>query len=227
MVRLSIVIPTLNQAGEVRKSLSSLQRLRAQHHEVIVVDGGSDDRTQELARSLADYVIQSARGRSRQMNAGAALASGEILIFLHADTQLPEGVDRYLSSAMVRSGRDWGRFDVRLSGSHRLFRLIEWLMNLRSRVTGIATGDQAIFIRRDLFSEIGGFPEIDLMEDIAISRALKHHGPPLCLKACVVASSRRWEQYGIFRTVVKMWYLRMAYMLGADPSKLSQQYDRV
>ncbi|MFB3083725.1 MAG: TIGR04283 family arsenosugar biosynthesis glycosyltransferase [Gammaproteobacteria bacterium] len=227
MVRLSIVIPTLNQAGEVRKSLSSLQRLRAQHHEVIVVDGGSDDRTQELARSLADYVIQSARGRSRQMNAGAALASGEILIFLHADTQLPEGVDRYLSSVMVRSGRDWGRFDVRLSGSHRLFRLIEWLMNLRSRVTGIATGDQAIFIRRDLFSEIGGFPEIDLMEDIAISRALKHHGPPLCLKACVVASSRRWEQYGIFRTVVKMWYLRMAYMLGADPSKLSQQYDRV
>ncbi|MEE8264643.1 MAG: TIGR04283 family arsenosugar biosynthesis glycosyltransferase [Gammaproteobacteria bacterium] len=227
MVRLSIVIPTLNQAGEVRKSLFSLQRLRAQHHEVIVVDGGSDDRTQELARSLADYVIQSARGRSRQMNAGAALASGEILIFLHADTQLPEGVDRYLSSAMVTTGRDWGRFDVRLSGSHRLFRLIEWLMNLRSRVTGIATGDQAIFIRRDLFSEIGGFPEIDLMEDIAISRALKHHGPPLCLRTCVVASSRRWEQYGIFRTIVKMWYLRMAYMLGADPSKLSQQYDRV
>ncbi|MCI0399699.1 MAG: TIGR04283 family arsenosugar biosynthesis glycosyltransferase [Gammaproteobacteria bacterium] len=227
MSRLSVIIPTLNQADEISGMLCPLQSLRARHHEVIVVDGGSDDGMRDAARGLADSVILGTRGRGRQMNAGAALATGEILIFLHADTRLPEGVDRFLPLAMAESARDWGRFDVRLSGSHRIFRLIESLMNLRSRLTGIATGDQAIFIRRHLFTQIGGFPEIDLMEDIAISHVLKCHGRPLCLRQRVVTSSRRWEQYGIFRTIIKMWYLRLAYMLGADPSDLAEQYDQI
>lgn len=222
--RLSVIVPVLNEAPAIAGALAALQPLRAQGHEVIVVDGGSDDGTVALAQAGADRVIAAARGRARQMNAGAATARGDVLLFLHADTRLPPRADRLIVEALAHRG--WGRFDVRLSGRQPMLRVIERAMNWRSRLTGIATGDQAIFVRRDRFEAVGGFPGIPLMEDIALSRRLKAFGPPRCLAARVVTSSRRWEAGGIARTVLLMWRLRLAYFLGADPARLAQRYAR-
>jgi len=222
--RLSIVIPTLNERETIGAALAALQPLRERGCEVIVVDGGSADGTADLARPLADAVLSSQPGRARQQNAGAAAASGETLLFLHADTRLPEGAEVLVEDGLRRAGRGWGRFDVRLSGRHPMLRVIGWMMNLRSRLTGIATGDQAIFVRRERFREIGGFPGIPLMEDVALSKMLKRRGPPLCLREAAVTSSRRWEQRGVWRTMVLMWRLRLAYWLGADPTLLADRY---
>ncbi len=222
--RISIVVPALNEAGGIRASLAALQPLRARGHEVIVVDGGSTDGTMELAAPLADRVVAAARGRAVQQNAGAAAASGDILLFLHADTTLPQGADALVLDGLRRSGRGWGRFDVRLSGRHPLLRVVERMIGLRSRLSGIATGDQAIFVRREWFRRAGGFPELPLMEDVAITRALKRLGPPLPLRARVTTSSRRWEERGIVRTILLMWRLRWAYFLGADPADLARRY---
>ena len=224
--KISIIIPILNEAEVISQTLSALQPLRARGHEVIVVDAGSKDASLMKSQPLADRVVQSPEGRSRQMNAGASIATGEILLFLHADTFLPEGADHLIISRMKQDDRIWGHFDVRLSGNHPLFRIIEHLMNLRSRLTGIATGDQGIFVRKETFESTGGFPEIDLMEDISLSILLKKYGHPLCLWQRVLASSRRWEKNGIFRTVLLMWYLRMAYFLGVDPHYLAGLYRR-
>lgn len=158
------------------------------------------------------------------MNAGSKVARGEVLLFLHADTFLPEGADKLIIDGLNQQGKSWGRFDVRLSGRHFLLRITEWLMNWRSRLTGITTGDQGIFVQRKLFEAVGGFPEIDLMEDIALSKTLKRQGRPLCLRHRVLTSSRRWEKNGIFRTIVLMWFLRLAYLLGADARSLAQFY---
>ena len=223
---ISFIIPVLNEGALIARSLSALQPLRSQGHEIIVVDGGSEDSSPAISRPLADRVILTPAGRSRQMNAGAREARGEILLFLHVDTRLPEGADLVILSEMKRHRKTWGRFDVRLSGRHPLFRVVECLMNWRSRLSGIATGDQGIFVRREAFHSAGGFPEIDLMEDIALSRLLKKSGPPLCLRQKVVTSSRRWEKNGILRTVLLMWRLRMAYSLGADPKELARRYQR-
>jgi rSAM/selenodomain-associated transferase 2 len=225
--KISLIIPILNEAEIIAQSLSALQPLRSHGHEVVVVDGGSSDASQTLSRPLADRVILGPLSRSLQMNAGARVASGEILLFLHADTSLPEGADFFLISRMKQYGRVWGHFDVRLSGNHPLFRVIENLMNWRSRFFGIATGDQGIFVGREIFLAIGGFPEIALMEDIALSRILKKVGPPLCLSQRVVTSSRRWEKNGILRTVLLMWRLRLAYFLGAEPQDLARRYERL
>jgi rSAM/selenodomain-associated transferase 2 len=191
---------------------------------VIVVDGGSSDATAELARPLADVVLHAERGRARQQNAGAQVAGGEILLFLHADTRLPPGAERMIVEGLARCGRGWGRFDVRLSGRHPLLVITEHLISLRSRLTGIATGDQAIFVRRDWFEQAGAYPDIPLMEDLALSRALKRRGRPLCLWQRVTTSSRRWEQKGIVRTILLMWRLRLAYYRGADPGELARRY---
>ena len=223
-MRVSIIIPTLNEAAAIAQTLQPLQELRGRGHQVVVVDGGSTDVTLEIARPLADSVISSAPGRARQQNAGAQAAAGEVLLFLHADTLLPRDADDLLIDGLRARGRGWGRFDVRLSGRHLLLRVVERMMNLRSRVTGIATGDQAIFVRRDWFQRAGGFPEIRLMEDVALSHALRRMGPPLCLRERVVTSSRRWEQRGIARTILLMWRLRAAYALGADPARLAERY---
>ena len=223
---ISFIIPVLNEGPLIAHSLSALQPLRPQGHEIIVVDGGSEDSSPFISQPLADRVILSPAGRSRQMNAGAREARGEIFLFLHVDTRLPEGADLLILSEMKRHRRIWGRFDVRLSGRHPLFRVVECLMNWRSRLSGIATGDQGIFVRREAFQSVGGFPEIDLMEDIALSRLLKKSGPPLCLRQKVVTSSRRWEKNGILRTVLLMWRLRLAYSLGADPKELARRYRR-
>ena len=217
--RLSIVIPALNEAAGIRRALQALAPLRRRGHEVIVVDGGSNDGTPQLAAELCDRLVVSTPGRARQMNAGARAARGAILLFLHADTSLPPLADRAVTDALA--GKLWGRFDVRIEGRHRLLAVIAWSMNLRSRLSGIATGDQAIFVRRAAFP---GFPEIPLMEDIAFSKAMKRRGAPACLRLRVRTSGRRWEARGVLRTVLLMWRLRLEYALGADPARLARRY---
>ena len=224
-VRLSIIIPALNESRVLQANLPHLQPLRNSGHEVILVDGGSTDDTLAMAKSMVDRLVHTSQGRASQMNAGANVASGGIFLFLHADTLLPDAADDMVVQSMQGAEASWGRFDVILSGSDRLFRAVEFLMNVRSRVTGIATGDQAMFVNRRLFEAVSGFPEIPLMEDIALSRSLKKISPPLCLRHRVTTSSRRWEQRGILRTVVLMWCLRCAYALGTDPRRLARIYD--
>jgi rSAM/selenodomain-associated transferase 2 len=223
---LSIIVPCLNEAEGIGATLAALAPLRARGSEVIVVDGGSTDGTALRAAPHADCVVSAPRGRASQMNAGAARARGEILLFLHADTLLPESADALIVDGLKRSRRGWGRFDVAISGRSHLLRVVAWLMNARSRLTGIATGDQAIFVTRTLFTAAGGYPEIALMEDIALSRRLKRFGAPLCLRHRLTASGRRWEKRGVVRTILLMWRLRLAYRLGADPAKLAVRYDR-
>jgi rSAM/selenodomain-associated transferase 2 len=218
-MKLSIVIPALNEAGEIGACLQALAPLRGRGHEVIVADGGSDDGTPAFARSLCDRVIDAPRGRASQMNAGARAAGGEALVFLHADTRLPALSDELISNAL--KSRLWGRFDVTIEGRHRLLGVVACAMNLRSRLTGIATGDQAIFVRRDAFA---GFPQIALMEDIAFSKAMKRRGAPACLRERVTTSGRRWERRGVLRTIVLMWRLRLLYFLGAHPEDLARRY---
>jgi len=221
--RLSIIIPCLNEAGVVDCLLESLQPLRQAGHEVIIVDGGSRDATVQIAEPLVDQLLHSAPGRAGQMNAGAAAANGALLWFLHADTALPVGAEKAVLSG-IASGAIWGRFDVRLSGRHPLLRMVAFMMNLRSRWMGIATGDQAIFVRRDAFDEVGGFPDIPLMEDIVLSKRLKRAGKPYCVRLRLITSSRRWETRGIFHTIVLMWWLRLLFALGASPGQLARWY---
>ena len=224
---LSIIVPCLNEAEGIAGTLSALAPLRSRGAEVIVVDGGSSDGTVERAAPHADSVFSARRGRASQMNAGAARARGEILLFLHADTHLPESADALIVEGLQRLRRGWGRFDVAISGSHPLLRVVAWLMNARSRLTGIATGDQAIFVTRSLFTAAGGYPDIALMEDIALCKRLKRFGPPLCVRHRLTASGRRWEKHGVVRTILLMWRLRLAYWLGADPRKLAVRYDKI
>ncbi|MBI4988832.1 MAG: TIGR04283 family arsenosugar biosynthesis glycosyltransferase [Rhodocyclales bacterium] len=220
---LSIVVPALNESACIEAALAALAPLRARGAEIIVVDGGSTDGTAALAQPHAARVIAAPRGRAPQMNAGAAAARGDVLLFLHADTRLPADADRLVETALAQ-GAVWGRFDVAIEGRHLLLPLIARLMNLRSRLTGIATGDQAMFMRRDAFAACGGFPSIPLMEDIAMSRALGRLGRPACLRHRVRTSGRRWEKHGVLRTVLLMLRLRLAYFFGADPARLAQRY---
>ena len=224
MIALSIIVPTLNEADGIVAHLTALQPLRRRGSEVIVVDGGSVDDTPKLAAPLADQVIVARCGRGAQMNAGSRYARGDVLVFLHADTRLPEHADSLLTKALVDERWVWGRFDVTIEGTHPLLRLVAWSMNGRSRLTGIVTGDQALFLRREVFAQVGGFPELPLMEDIALSRRLKCLGRPLCLSQRVITSGRRWEQRGVLRTIVLMWRLRAWYWLGADASRLAKTY---
>ena len=225
MTWISIIVPVLNEAQGISESLAALAPLRARGHEVIVVDGGSSDKTPDLARRAADRVVSAPRGRASQMNAGAALARGEVLVFLHADTRLPEGAGARILQGLAASGRAWGRFDVRIEGASVFLPVIAFFMNLRSRATGIATGDQAIFVRREAFERAGRFPSLELMEDIALSRSLKRFSRPLCLADKAVTSGRRWERHGVLRTVLLMAWLRLAFFLGAPPAKLVRLYD--
>ncbi|MFZ2155973.1 MAG: TIGR04283 family arsenosugar biosynthesis glycosyltransferase [Bradyrhizobium sp.] len=221
---LSIIIPTLNEQQTIETSLSALQPLRRRGVEVIVVDGGSEDNSIRLACPLCDNAIIAKRGRASQMNAGARQSTGDILLFLHSDTVLPEGALEAINHAFMAPGCVWGRFDVKIDSPLRLLNGVAFMMNLRSRWTGIATGDQAIFVTRDAFERIGGFPAVSLMEDIALSKSLKRLSPPACIRAKVTTSGRRWERNGIVRTILLMWRLRLAYFLGAAPSRLAEQY---
>lgn len=219
---ISIIVPVLNEEKKLPDLLSHLQVFREQGHELIIVDGGSNDNSLMLAQMSADNVIVSRKGRAIQMNSGASVARGEVLLFLHSDTFLPETALNTIEDFVQDSF--WGRFDVRLSSNKFIFRIIESLINIRSRLTSINTGDQAIFIESQLFNVVGGFPEIALMEDIAISKKLKNIIPPICLKQKVISSSRRWEKRGVIATVFLMWKLRLYYYFGVSPEKLNQLY---
>lgn len=221
---LSIILPVLNEAALIEARLRALALLRIAGAQIIVADGGSADDTALIAAPHCDAVILAPRGRASQMNAGALQAHGEVLLFLHADTRLPEGAMALVLEGLAQTPAAWGRFDVRIEGSSRLLPVVAMLMNLRSRFTGIATGDQAIFIRRSAFEALGGFPDLALMEDIAMSRALKTISAPLCLRAKVVTSGRRWDRNGALRTILLMWRLRLAFRLGANPNELARRY---
>jgi len=219
---ISIIIPVLNEEGSIEALLQQLQGIRQQGHEVIVVDGGSVDETVSISKLLSDKVIVSGLGRAIQMNEGASHSKNEVLWFLHADTLIPDNAIKYIYQAL--SNKSWGRFNIHLSGKNILFRIIESMMNLRSCLTGIATGDQGIFINKILFNKIGGFPGIPLMEDIAISKILKRFSRPACVKEKLITSSRRWEKNGILSTVFLMWKLRFLFWLGVSADKIAVQY---
>jgi rSAM/selenodomain-associated transferase 2 len=223
MGRLTIVIPVLNEAAIIVAALRALAPLRVRGAEIIVADGGSHDRTAQLAKPFAARVITVWRGRSAAMNAGAALGTGDALLFLHADTTLPDGADRLIDAALAR--RAWGRFDLRIAGRHPLLAVVARMINGRSRLTGVATGDQAIFVSRKAFEAVGGFPDLPLMEDIAISRRLKRLCRPYCIATPAVTSGRRWEHNGVLRTILLMWRLRLSYYLGVEPALLAELYD--
>ncbi|EXI87131.1 MAG: Poly-beta-1,6-N-acetyl-D-glucosamine synthase [Candidatus Accumulibacter regalis] len=220
---LSLILPVLNEAPTLATQLAQLQCLRARGAELLVVDGGSSDGTLALAADGADRLLDSPRGRALQMNAGARASRGEVLLFVHADTTLPRDADALIRAAIV-GGATWGRFDVTIASRHRLLRIVAAMMNWRSRLTGIATGDQAIFVRREAFLAVGAFPELALMEDIALCKRLKAIASPACLRARVSTSGRRWEKHGVLRTIVLMWRLRASYFLGADPAQLALRY---
>lgn len=221
---LSVILPVLNEAAHIAPILSALAPLRRRGAEVIVVDGGSDDATLAQARPHADTVVMSARGRAAQMNAGARLAHGRVLLFLHADTRLPPQADEQIRRALADESHDWGRFDIRIQGADRLLPIIAGLINCRSRLTGIATGDQGLFVTRCAFDRVGGFPRQALMEDIELCRRLKRLSRPVCLRATATTSGRRWEQSGALRTIALMWALRLGYYCGAPPARLARWY---
>lgn len=220
---LSVIVPVWMEAASVVDTLEALAPVRALGHEVIVVDAGSSDGTAERARPLCDRVVQSEKGRAAQMNAGAAVAKGDLLLFLHADTRLPSNALEQLT-AFFESRRAWGRFDVQLSGTRPLFRVIAWFMNQRSRLTGICTGDQALFVRRDVFEALAGFAPLPLMEDVEFSRRLRLVSRPYCIREPVVTDSRRWQKHGAWRTIFLMWRLRWRYWRGESPESLAQVY---
>ena len=220
---ISVIIPVFNEGEILLSALRSFQTLRQQECELILVDGGSDHLPEAQVKALTDQFIVTKRpGRAAQMNAGASKAKGDLLWFLHLDSRLPENAVEALRHHTGMNS--WGRFDLQLSGNHPMLRLVEWMINLRSRVTGIATGDQGIFISRLLYERVNGFPDIALMEDVAICRRLKRVTKPVNLHERLCTSSRRWEREGIIKTILLMWWLRFAFALGADPSRLAKIY---
>ncbi len=219
----AVIIPVLNDAAALEHCLALLQPLRQQGLEVIVVDGGSNDESTALAGPLADQVLVSEPGRAVQMNSGARVTQREWLVFLHADSQLPaEFPDVVLAWRYSRVS--WGYFALRLSGRGLPLRIVEWCINQRSWLTGVGTGDQCLFARRELFAQVGGYPEIPLMEDVALCKRLRKHSRPLWVSRAVTTSSRRWEERGVFSTIWLMWRLRFAYFCGADPQRLAEKY---
>jgi rSAM/selenodomain-associated transferase 2 len=221
-MRLSVIVPTLDEEATIASTLAHARR--PGDVELVIVDGGSRDETVHVARPLADRVLDAPRGRAAQMNAGAAAARGAVLLFLHADTRLPDDYPALVADALAPADVVGGRFDIRLDAPGLAYRVIERLIGLRSRLTGVATGDQAIFVRRDAFVRVGGYPAIPLMEDIALCRALKRAGRMAALRDVVVTSARRWQRDGLVRTVALMWTLRLAYYAGVSPARLARAY---
>ena len=221
---LSIVMPVLNEAAGLGSTLQALAPLAERGVQLIVADGGSSDGTAALAQAAGATVITAPRGRALQMNAGANHASARVLLFLHADTVLPTDADQLIAQALANGQSVWGRFDVCIAGQSPMLRVVAGLMNLRSRLSGIATGDQAMFMTRAAFDAVGGFAPQPLMEDIEMSKRLRRLSRPACLRAKVTTSGRRWETRGIWRTMLLMWRLRFAYWRGAAPERLAELY---
>jgi rSAM/selenodomain-associated transferase 2 len=218
-----VIIPMLNEARELPHQIPYWRDLEKSGAQVIVVDGGSIDHSPELVRQAGITLVASKkRGRSFQMNQGAKVAQGEIYLFLHADTRLPAGAVEIVGERL--DSYVWGRFDVSITGSSRILPFVSWMINLRSRLTGIATGDQAIFVKREAFWGVGGFPSQPLMEDIEISKRLRKWSPPCCLEQQVRTSGRRWEVKGVWRTIFLMWWLRGCYWCGVSPQRLVKLY---
>ncbi len=221
---LAIVVPALNEAAVIGATLAALAPARARGHVVVVVDGGSHDGTPARCAGAVDILAFGPRGRARQMNHGAALApSADVLLFVHADSLLPAEADRAVLDAVDR-GAEWGRFDVTIAGNSAWLRVVAVAMNLRSRLSGIATGDQAMFVRADVLRALGGFPDQPLMEDVELSRRLRARSPPACLRQRVVTSGRRWEARGVWRTIWLMWRLRWRYWRGEAAESLARAY---
>ncbi len=220
----AVIVPVLNEQAVLPGMVDMLLHLPVDG--VVIVDGGSDDGSRELLRDSTLTWIDSMPGRARQMNAGSTNCKCDILLFIHADMILYSSHIEALKKRMACSGYVGGRFDVQLSGAHPIFRVIEWMINVRSRLTRISTGDQCIFVRRTSFERLGGFPEQPLMEDVEFSKRLKKSGRVACLTERVVTSSRRWEQFGILKTVVLMWKLRFLYWAGVAPDRLAKLYSR-
>ena len=227
MSRLSVIVPALDEADHIGRCLQSLASARRRGAEIIVVDGGSTDGTTAAAEPHADVVLSAPRGRAVQLDAGARSARGDTLLFMHADCLAPGQIDLLLLNAIGTRAVAWGRFDVHIASRRRALRVVAAMMNLRSRFTGVATGDQGIFVTRALLDRVGGIPLLPLMEDIALSRALKREIAPLCLREKIITSGRRWERRGVARTILLMWRMRLAYYLGADPADLAPRYEQV
>ena len=223
-MKISVVIPVLNEAQALPFLLQRLRPLARHSCEVVIVDGGSEDGSAAIAENAGFTVLSSARGRARQMNAGAARATGAALLFLHADTQLPDDAIALVTQALASDAHHWGRFNVRITGRHFMLRVVGHMMNLRSRWTGIATGDQAMFVTRAAFDAVGGFADQPLMEDIELSKRLRKISRPACIKRCVSTSGRRWEAHGVWHTILLMWRLRWDYWRGVPASQLAQAY---
>lgn len=221
---ISVIIPVLNEAERIEPFLQHLHPFRTAGHELIIVDGGSTDSTPEKCVPYADRVLITSAGRAHQMNVGADFAQGNLLLFQHVDTLLPDTAMAVLSRLSDFDEQVWGRFDVRLTAGHWMFPIISTLMNWRSRFTHIATGDQSIFISRSLFEEVGGFPDQPLMEDIELSDRLRMLAAPLCLKDRVTTSSRRWHKNGVWKTILLMWRFRLAYFMGTPAEQLAASY---
>jgi len=227
MALISIIVPTLNEANAIKNTLLPLQPLRvARQIEIIIVDGGSSDNTLTIATPLSDQQLTCATGRALQMNAGAAQATTDTLLFLHADTLLTINNLHVLLQVItdIQKEHYWGRFDVAIDGDHAMFSVIAFMMNWRSHLSAIVTGDQAIFISKHLFQSVNGFPAIPLMEDITISKQLKQKVRPIRIKEKVITSSRRWQKQGVFKTIWFMWCLRFAYYRGASAEQLAKRY---
>ncbi len=221
-MQISVIVPVLNEEKSIGATLAALQVLAP--YEITVVDGGSGDRTAEIARQSGVTVLSSERGRARQMNRGARQARGDVLLFLHADTSLPASAFADINTAMADPRYVGGRFDVELDGSHWLLPVVARMISYRSRISKVGTGDQALFVRREVFARMGGFPDIPLMEDIAFCRALKRLGGVACLRSRVITSARRWEVDGVWRTIFRMWTLKLLYFAGVSPLRLKQFY---
>jgi len=223
-VKLSIIIPILNEAPQLPELFAHLLPMQRAGCEISFADGGSNDGSATLVNVAGYQVVNAERCRAYQMNAGAAVATNEVLLFLHADTRLPEGAMRHITQSLSHSNNYWGRFDVCITGRSFMLRVIGRMMNWRSRLTGIATGDQAMFVRRVVFEQLAGFPDQPLMEDIELSKRLKKLSHPACLKQCVTTSGRRWETRGVWQTIFLMWRLRWQYWRGIDAAHLVRLY---
>jgi len=221
-MNISVIVPVLNEEKSIVATLRALRTLAP--YEIIIVDGGSTDQTWTIAEQQGVSVTSSERGRARQMNRGAHQARGDVLLFLHADTRLPISAFADINAALADPRYVGGRFDVELDGAHWLLPLVARLISYRSRITKVGTGDQALFVRRDVFMRMGGFPDIPLMEDIAFCRGLKKNGAVSCLRSRVITSARRWETDGVWRTIFRMWTLKLLYIAGVSPVRLKQFY---